>query len=125
MCISAQLKKLYFCCHIISAVARANEVRGHKPKVGGGALKWTELLHIKTDILRLQNIMHYFKNFAFMFEKRDVQVRQRLLARFVYGPHNHLKNMSAAVNASRSATRIMLKWRELEPKKKFFLTKIV
>ena len=38
-----------------SAVARANEVRGH----------------IKTDILRLQ-IIHYFKNFAFMFEKRDV-----------------------------------------------------
>ena len=34
-----------------------------------GALKQTELLHIKTDILRLQ-ITDYFLNFVFVFEKK-------------------------------------------------------
>ena len=47
-----------------------------------------------------------------MFEKRDVKVRQRLLARFVCGLFNRLKNLSAAVNA----TRILLRMDELEPK---------
>ena len=35
----------------------------------GETLKLTELLHIKADILRRQ-IIHYFKNFAFTFEKK-------------------------------------------------------
>ena len=52
--------------------------------------------------------MRYFKTFVFMFEKRDVSARQRLLARFVYGPYNPLKNQFAAVNAIISATRILL-----------------
>ena len=33
-----------------------------------GALKYTELLHIKTDISQLK-IMRYFKKFVFMSEK--------------------------------------------------------
>ena len=41
------------------------------PAENGGALKKTEVLHIKTDTLQLQ-IMRYFKNFVIMFEKRDV-----------------------------------------------------
>ena len=36
-----------------------------------GALKLTELLHTKIDILKLR-IMRYLKNFVFMSEKRDV-----------------------------------------------------
>ena len=39
---------------------------------GRGALKQTELLHIKTDILRLHN-MCYLKNIVIMLEKRDIQ----------------------------------------------------
>ena len=42
-----------------------------------------------------------------MFEKRDVKDRLRFLARFVPGPYSRLKNLSAAVNATRSATSIL------------------
>ena len=65
--------------------------------------------------------MRYFKNFAFMFEKRDIKARQRSLARCVIGAYNRLKNLSAAVNATRSATRILVKERGLESKVNFFL----
>ena len=50
------------------------------------------------------------------------QARQRLLARFACGPYNRLKSLFTAVNATRSATRILLRSRGLEPKK-FFLHK--
>ena len=46
--------------------------------------------------------MRHFKNFVVMFEKRDVQARQRLLARFVCGPYNRLKNLSVGVIATKS-----------------------
>ena len=52
--------------------------------------------------------MRYLKIFAFIFQKSDVKARQRLLARFVYGPYNRLKNLYAAMNA----TRILLRERE-------------
>ena len=67
--------------------------------------------------------MLYLKSFVFMSEKRDVQGRQRFLARFVSGPYNRLKNLSAAVNATRSATRILLRGRGLEPKPNFVAQK--
>ena len=57
---------------------------------------------LKTDILRLQ-IMRYFKNFVFMFEKSDVR-------------NNRAKNLFAAVNATRSATRILLRGKSLNEK---------
>ena len=41
------------------------------------------------------------------------------------GPYNRLKNLSAAVNAIRSATRVLLRERGLEPKVNVFCTKIV
>ena len=41
---------------------------------GGGALKNTEIFHIKTDILRPQ-IMLYVKNFVFISETRVVYIR--------------------------------------------------
>ena len=59
--------------------------------------------------------MRYLKNMEFLFQKRDV-----LLARFVCGPYTHLKTRSAAVNATRSATRILLKGRRLEQQVNFF-----
>ena len=37
----------------------------------GGTIKYTELLHLKIDILR-PKIMRYFKNFMFMSEKKHV-----------------------------------------------------
>ena len=64
--------------------------------------------------------MRYFQNIVFMSEKRDAKSWQRLLARFVSVPFNRLKNLSAAVNATRSATRILLRGRRPEPKVKFF-----
>ena len=51
-----------------------------------------------------------------MSEKRDAKGRQRFLARFVCRPKNRLKNLSAAVNATRSASRILQTERELEQK---------
>ena len=78
----------------------------------GGTLKYTELLHIKTDISQLQ-IMRYFKKLVFMSEKDPVA----LLARFVWS----LENLSAAVNATRSATRTLLRGEGLN--QKFFLHK--
>ena len=92
------------------------------PAENGGALKRTEIFHIKIDVLPLQ-ITRSFKNFVFMFEKRDVSAWQRLLARFLCGPHNHLKNLS--VNAIRRSTRALLGKRGLELKVKFFCTKTV
>ena len=75
---------------------------------------------MKSDALRLQ-IMRYFNNYVFMFEKRDVYGRQLFLDRWVSGPYNRLKILSA----SRSANRILLKRRGLEPKLKLFLHKNV
>ena len=64
--------------------------------------------------------MRYFNNFELMSEKRDVQGRQRFVARFVSGPHNRLKTLSAAVKATRSAIRILLRGsRVLEPNVNF------
>ena len=68
-------------------------------------------MQIKTDILRVQ-IMRYSNNFVFMSEKRDVLGRQPFLNRFVSGPYNRLKNLTAAVNATNSATRILIVKRE-------------
>ena len=45
-------------------------------------------------------------------------------ARFVCGPYNCLKNLSAAVNATRSATRILQKGSGLEPKVISFAQKL-
>ena len=54
----------------------------------GGALKHlSSLLHIKTDILRLQ-IVRYFNDIVSMSEKCDVLGRQRFLVRFVSGPYD-------------------------------------
>ena len=50
---------------------------------------------------------------------------QRILARFVCGRYNRLKNLSAEVNATTSATRVLLRERGLEPKVNVFCTKIV
>ena len=59
-----------------------------------------------------------------MFEKRDVLGRQRFLARFVSGPLNRLKNLSAEVNATKGATRILIVKREENwTKRKIFLDK--
>ena len=69
--------------------------------------------------------MRYFNNFVFMSEKTNALGRQRFLARFACGPKNRLKNLSAAVNAARSATRILRSGREIEPKVNSFCTKIV
>ena len=62
--------------------------------------------------------MRYFNNFIFMSEKqRRIVDRQRFLTRFVTGPYNRLETLSAAVNATKSATRILIVKRgELEPK---------
>ena len=57
--------------------------------------------------------MRYFNNFAFISENKDVQGRQRFVARFVSGPYNRLKNLSAAVNETRSAVRILIRMRGL------------
>ena len=56
--------------------------------------------------------MSYFKHFVFMF------------ACFALSSQNRLKNLSAAENATRSATRILLKQRGLEPKVKFYGQKL-
>ena len=59
-----------------------------------------------------------------MSEKRDVLGRQRFLVRFVSGPLNRLKNLSAEVNATKSATRILIAKREENwTKSKIFLDK--
>ena len=50
-----------------------------------GALKYTELLHIKTEIVRLQ-IMRNFKNSAVFMSTKRHKGRQRFLAYFVCGP---------------------------------------
>ena len=60
-----------------------------------------------------------------MSEKRDVLGPQRFLARFVSGPFNRLKNLTAPVNATRRGTRILLREKGLEPQVNFFSTKIV
>ena len=49
--------------------------------------------------------MRYFDDVLFMSEKRDVQGRQRFLARFVSGLCDRLKNLSAAVNATKAQSR--------------------
>ena len=69
--------------------------------------------------------MRYFKNFVSMSEKQDVKGRQGFLSRFVFCPYNRSKNLSAAVNVTRSATRIFVRGRGLEPTVNFFCTKIV
>ena len=48
----------------------------------------------------------------------------RFLARFECGPYNRLKNPSVAMNAPRSATRILLRGRGIEPKENFFPRKL-
>ena len=47
----------------------ASKQRRRQSSRSEGALKWTELLHIKNGISQLQ-IMRYFNNFAFMSEKK-------------------------------------------------------
>ena len=74
---------------------------------------------MKTYILR-QQIMPYFNNFAFTSEKKDALGRQLFLSGFVSGPYIRLKNLSAAVNLTRSATRILPREKGLEPKVKIF-----
>ena len=70
--------------------------------------------------------MLYSSNFVFISEKKiRIKGRQPFITRFVSGPCNRLKNLSAAVTASRSATRILLRGRGFETKPKFFCTKIV
>ena len=46
-----------------------------------------------------------------------------LLVRFVCNPYNRLKNLSAAVNATRNSTRILIRGRGLQPKLNFFAQK--
>ena len=60
--------------------------------------------------------MRYFQNFALMFEKRDAYAPQPLSPRFVCAPYNCLKNLFTAVNATRSATRMLLRGRGVESK---------
>ena len=60
-----------------------------------------------------------------MFEKRELKARQRLSARFVYGAYDRFKNLSAAVNATKSGTWILVRERGLRSKVNFFCTKIV
>ena len=58
-------------------------------------------------------IMRYFKHFAFLFEKETYKPMQRLLARLYAIHYNRLKNLSAAMNATRTTLT----------KSKFFLYK--
>ena len=99
---------------------QSNQSEGALAENGGGTLKYTEIFHVKTDILRLQ-IMRYFNNFVFISEKQDVLCRYRFLNGFVSGLNNRLKNLSSTVNATRSATRILLGVRGLESEVNFFL----
>ena len=55
-----------------------------------------------------------------MSEKKDVYGRQRFSAYFVSGQPNRLKNLSAAVNATRSATRILLRGKGGKTKSRIF-----
>ena len=48
----------------------------------------------------------------------------RYLKNFVCGPYIRLKNPSVALNATRSATRILLRGRGLEPKANIFPQKL-
>ena len=91
-----------------------------------GALKQTELLHIKTDILWLR-IMRYFNNFVFVSLKKCIYATGSVSSLASYPAYNRLQNLTAAVNATTSATRISLRGRELEPKANlfFFCTKNV
>ena len=56
-------------------------------------------------------------------EKRRIRPR-RFVARFVFAPYNRLKNLFAAVNATKSATRILLRGRGFEPKLNFLAQKL-
>ena len=58
--------------------------------------------------------MRYFNIFAFKSEKKDVEGRQRFLARFAFGPFSRFKNLSGTMNVTRSASRILLRGRGLE-----------
>ena len=57
-----------------------------------------------------------------MSEKRCVLGRQHFLARFVSGPYNRLKNLPAAVNAVKSATKVFANERGLN--QTFFAKKL-
>ena len=83
----------------------------------GGTIKWTELLLVKTDILKLQFCIHLWKKIHIS--------PYPLLTRFACGSYNRLKNLSAGVNATRCATRVLLRERGLEPKVNVFSTTIV
>ena len=58
-------------------------------------------------------------------KKETYKAGSVLLARFVCGPFNRLKNLFARVNAARSTSRVLLRERGLEQKANVFCTKIV
>ena len=80
----------------------------------GDTIKWTELLHVKTDILKLQFCIHLKKKVHISPEAFITSFRMRPV-------FNRLKNMSAGVNGTRSATRVLVRERGLEPKVNVFL----
>ena len=99
----------------------ANEVREHKLKVRGTKINWT-FAYKNKDILRLQ-LCTVSKILCSCLKKQRYKGRQRLLASFISGPYNRLKNLSAAMKTTKTATRILLRRRGLKPKVKFFLQK--
>ena len=86
----------------------------------GGALKLTQLLHIKTDILPPQ-IMRYFENVVLMSKKRRIRPAA-ILSLFHMRPIQSLEK-SVAVNAPQVQPEFA-KRKGLEPKVNFFCTKI-
>ena len=70
------VKDIFFLPQKISTLTLAQCRRQSNQSEGAsaesrGALKYTEIFHLKTDVFRLQ-IMRYFNNFVFISEKRDV-----------------------------------------------------
>ena len=82
---------------------------------GGGALKPTELLHIKTDKYTATNYA-----LSYSCQKRRRIGRQRFLAAFVSGPYIRLKNLSAAVNATKKRNQNFAKRERSWTKSKIF-----
>ena len=100
-----------------------------QPKRGGTSRKWGGGTEIDYTFAH-KNIFYGYKLCAiltilYLCLKKNVLGGQRFLACFASGPYDRLKNLSAAVNATRSAIRILPRGRGLEPKVNFFCTKIV
>ena len=75
-------------------------------KQSEGALKWIELLHIKTDLVQLQITL--FLNSANMSKKETYKSGSASLL-FSFSAHNHLKSLSAALTATKTTLSVLQK----------------